>query len=221
MSLTGHLCVHNCLHVDHACGHPALALFLNTPTLHVLPRLPSWEFCGGEIAVPNGTLPSAVIGVAQPVTSWRKLPRLKSGSKPAGQDSRRGSSHDEHHNDKHSPAETVTDLGAHAETSNTPHANPKPQESVGSRKASMVVAAGFVASPSGLCCCIAVAEPDPWPHKWAHLQTLIQPVSSENFAALNAPWQKAVLPLASHEGRPAADNSLLTCRACTPVLYLY
>ena len=167
---------------------------------------------------------SAFHGVAQPIARWRSLPSLSpdgavpasSKFEPAEQGFSDTSSAGARHDHKPEPAETATASDVEDKMSDpaTPTLGSQadsemPEE--GSR-APLAVAAGFVQTPSGLCCCIAVAKPGPWQHDKAHLETLVQPVWPAA-SARSATWQETVLPLASREGEPFAWE---TCRAADP-----
>ena len=156
---------------------------------------------------------SAFPGVAQPIAQWRSLPSLSpdgavpasSKTEPAKQGFSDSSSAGTRHDHKPEPAETAT--ASDVEAVMCDPASPTLGSQAGSGMAEegstacLAVAAGFVQTPSGLCCCIAVAKPGPWQHDKAHLETLVQPVWPAT-STRSAAWQETVLPLASREGKP-------------------
>ena len=131
------------------------------------------------------------ICVMQPVEVWRKLPNLTHIIKGTSL-----TTVPDHDTDKAQSASGPTDDALHGGMASA------------ESNASRAVAAGFLATPLGLCCCIAVTHSDYLESGWLRLQTLVQPVHVVS-AAASASWQHATVPLldakgGSHASRAAA-----------------
>ncbi len=137
----------------------------------------------------------------QPLEIWRRLPNPTHIIRGTSLTTFRN-----HDTDKAQSASGPTDDGLHRKMANS------------GSNASRAVTAGFLATPLGLSCCIALSHLDDLESGELYVQTFAQPVYVAS-AAASASWQHAAVPLINAKG--GSQGSCILCRSPVHVIYSF